>query len=59
MATLDELTQREDIPRLVSMNFDLLKVEMRAMERRIKTDFKSEIDAGIRVIAELIVEHNT
>jgi len=52
-----------DIPRLVTMHFDLLRAEMRAMERRletkidrIETRFETKIDAAVRSIAELIVE---
>jgi hypothetical protein len=65
MATLEELEKRveavecrlaiiepdlAEIPRIATMHFDLLRTEMRGMERRIRADFKAEIDAGIRAI---------
>jgi uncharacterized coiled-coil protein SlyX len=43
-----------DIPNLVTMHFDLLRAEMRAMERRLEARF----DAGIRTISELIAERD-
>jgi len=38
------------------MNFDLPKVEVRAMERRIVCDVNDKFDAGFRAIAELLAE---
>ncbi|MBC7051954.1 hypothetical protein G6O46_23365 [Salmonella enterica subsp. enterica serovar Enteritidis] len=69
MATLEQIEKRveeverrlgviepdmTDVPRLVSMHFDLLRAEMRAMERRLESRF----DAGVRTISELIVERD-
>jgi hypothetical protein len=69
MATLEELEKRvkaverrlagiepdlAEIPRLVTMHFDLLRAELRSMERRLEARF----DAGIRAISELIVERD-